>query len=413
MNTRPPDSPTKLPSYTAPSLSPIRPPSPLTGNLDDPVNSFVAPAGCELILRNPDKATDGSTIKLVKAAIADISANKEDVKDLPLTVIGTGSIAKDSNLSYCYIRLHPSTAALDTSPRPDLLWRWQPHLLEALEGWDVTWAPQKHWKDKLYWVRLTSPQQIDETDHTRFREAVDGSCKRAGYNITSSFMMKPLSIGVIMATVADAKRLIEATLITLDCEPPLELSTAPFRQIDVAWAFELVIGGISSYDCTFIYYLDKYLASCYSRNGQSLLHSSCVVEEDFYCFVMFDWETTSRVLNDKGEFTATFNGMNLVPPRLIYDVNSNSSFNLRANAASAIRATGQDVSKDLENINRKIEQMAREMHVGFQHAEQRLTVISEKVGVLAESVNTVTALVHNNTLALLDQREERLKKDLL
>jgi predicted heme/steroid binding protein len=121
---------------------------------------------------------------------------------------------------------------------------------------------------------------------------------------------------------------------------------------------------------------------------------------------MHDWETTSRVLNDREEFTTTFNGMNLVPPRLIYDVNSNSSFSQRANTASAIRAAGQDVSKDLENINRKIEQMAREMHVGFQHAEQRLTVISEKVGVLAESVNTVTALVHNNTLALLDQREE-------
>ena len=57
--------------------------------------------------------------------------------------------------------------------------------------------------------------------------------------------------------------------------------------------------------------------------------------------------------------------------------------------------------------------MNREMHVGFQHAEQRLTIISEKVGVLTESINTVTALIHNNTLALLDQREERLKKDLL
>jgi hypothetical protein len=92
-----------------------------------------------------------------------------------------------------------------------------------------------------------------------------------------------------MAMVADAKRLIEATLITLDC-------AAPFRQIDIAWAFEIVFGGVSSYDCTFNCYLDKYFASHYSRNGQSLLHSSHVVDEDFYCFMMFDWETTSRVL---------------------------------------------------------------------------------------------------------------------
>src|SRR5882762_272102 len=414
MNTRPPDSPTKLPSYTAPSLSPIRPPSPLTGNLDDPVNSFVAPAGCELILRNPDKATDGSTIKLVKAAIADISANKEDVKDLPLTVIGTGSIAKDSNLSYCYVRLHPTTAALDTSPRPDLLWRWQPHLLQALQGWDVAWAPQKRWKDRSFWVRLSSPHHIDEADHTKFREAVEKTCKHADYNVPSSFMMKPASVGVVMTTINDAKRLIEASSITLlDCDPPFELSTAPFRQIDIVWAFELVIGGVGLYDCTFISYLDKYFTSQYTRNDQSLLHSSRVTEEDFYCFVMFDWETTAKVLNDKEAFATAFGGINLVPPRLLYDVNSNSSFNQQANAASAIRAAGRDVSKDLENMKMKIEKMAREMQMGFQHAEQRLSAVTEKVGMLADSVNTVTALVHNNTLALLDQREERMKKDLL
>src|ERR1700683_4482301 len=173
MNSRPPESPTKLPSYTTPSLNPIQPPSPLTGNPDDSLNSFVAPAGCKLILCNPNKSTDGSTIRLVKKALADISANKTNVKDLPLAIVGTGSPAKDVNLFYCYVWLHPSTAALDMSPRPNLLWRWQTHLLEALEGWDVTWAPQKHWKDKLYWVRLTSPQQIDETDHARFHEVVD------------------------------------------------------------------------------------------------------------------------------------------------------------------------------------------------------------------------------------------------
>jgi hypothetical protein len=54
----------------------------------------------------------------------------------------------------------------------------------------------------------------------------------------------------------------------------------------------------------------------------------------------------------------------------------------------------------------KIEKMAREMQMGFQHAEQHLSAVTEKVGMLADSVNTVTALVHNNTLALLDQREE-------
>ena len=128
MNSCPLDSPTKLPLYTTPSLNAIHPPSPLTGNPNDPFNSFIAPVGCELILHNPDKATDRSTIRLVKAAIADIGANKTNIENLPVSVVGTGSPTKDSNLSYCYMRLNLATATLDTSPRPNLLWCWQPNL---------------------------------------------------------------------------------------------------------------------------------------------------------------------------------------------------------------------------------------------------------------------------------------------
>jgi hypothetical protein len=153
--------------------------------------------------------------------------NGTDIKDLPLDFVGTGNPTRNSNLSYCYIRLRPSTAALDTSPRPDLLWQWQPHLLQALQGWDMAWASQKQWKDKSFWVHLSSPHHIDEADHTRFHEAVNKTCKHTSYNITSSFMMKPASVGVVMTTVNDAKRLIEASSIALlDCDPPFTLSTA-------------------------------------------------------------------------------------------------------------------------------------------------------------------------------------------
>lgn len=57
--------------------------------------------------------------------------------------------------------------------------------------------------------------------------------------------------------------------------------------------------------------------------------------------------------------------------------------------------------------------MAREMQMGFQHADQCLAAVTKKVGLLTDSVNSVTALVHTNTLALLDQHEEQMKKDLL
>jgi hypothetical protein len=54
-------------------------------------------------------------------------------------------------------------------------------------------------------------------------------CKKVGYNTISSFMMKPSSVGVVMATIADARRLIKASSIALiECKPPLKLSTVPF-----------------------------------------------------------------------------------------------------------------------------------------------------------------------------------------
>ena len=84
---------------------------------------------------------------------------------------------------------------------------------------------------------------------------------------------------------------------------------------------------ISSFDCTFTSYLNKYFTSHYTHDGQSLLHSSQVVKEDFYCFVMFNWETTAAVLNDKVAFKVTFSRMNLISPHLIYNVNSQVSIN--------------------------------------------------------------------------------------
>ena len=51
--------------------------------------------------------------------------------------------------------------------------------------------------------------------------------------------------------------------------------------------------------------------------------------------------------------------------------------------------------------------------MGFQYAEISLIAVWNKVGVLANTVGTVSAMVHNNTLALMDQREEQMKRDIL
>src|SRR5882762_1869072 len=160
MNGLPPDSLIKLPTYTPPSISPICPPSPLSEEPGSLANALIAPAGCKLIVRNPTPSQDSSTIKLVKNTVAKICMENPHLATLPLDVVGTGSPSRDANTYFCYVRLSPDITALDTSPRPDILWQWKEPLLEVLHGWAVTWAPQKRWKDKKTWVCLTSEHHI-------------------------------------------------------------------------------------------------------------------------------------------------------------------------------------------------------------------------------------------------------------
>ena len=127
---------------------------------------------------------------------------------------------------------------------------------------------------------------------------------------------------------------------------------------------------------------------------------------------MLDWKATAKVLQDSEAFLSHF-GPNLTPPHLLYQVNSDSSFNQRTTTASAIRSAGIDVAKDMEAMHKKIDQMQRDVNMGFQHTEISLNAVRNEVGALANTVGTVSAMVHNNTLALMDQREERMKRDIL
>jgi hypothetical protein len=137
---------------------------------------------------------------------------------LPLDAVGTGNTNRDANTYFCYIQLSPKIAALDTSPRPDLLWQWKEPLVGALPGWDITWAPQKWWKDRTAWVHLTSEHHIEVMDQEAFIGALERTCKSAGYKTTGSFFMKPTSAGVILSMVGDAEQLITTSSITLECD---------------------------------------------------------------------------------------------------------------------------------------------------------------------------------------------------
>jgi len=96
--------------------------------------------------------------------------------------------------------------------------------------------------------------------------------------------MKPLSVRIIFSTVGKAERLITMSSITLECNTPMQLSASPFRQINILWAFELIIEGVAAFNMTFLSYLDKWFTSRYQDvSNSSLLHSACIVEENYHC----------------------------------------------------------------------------------------------------------------------------------
>jgi|SRR5882762_3366022 len=106
----------------------------------------------------------------------------------------------------------------------------------------------------------------------------------------------------------------------------MQLTTSLLCQINISWVFELIIGGITAFEVTLLSYLDKWFVSCYQdSDGAPLLHLVRLIEENYYCVVMSDWKATVKVLQDNKTFISHF-GPNLTPPRLLYQVNSDSSF---------------------------------------------------------------------------------------
>src|ERR1700683_3641995 len=94
-------------------------------------------------------------------------------------------------------------------------------------------------------------------------------------------------------------------------------------------------------------------------------------------------------------------------------MNSDNSFFQCPNTANTIRNAGSAVAKDIENLSKQMEKMEREMKTGFQFAEAQLMTVWKEVSSLSHTVEKVSEQVHNNALAILDQREELMIKDQL
>ncbi|KAK0485577.1 hypothetical protein EDD18DRAFT_1360903 [Armillaria luteobubalina] len=272
-----PSTPSRLPPISHPPLStPGRPPSPL--NASDVANFSMqaVPVGCELIIRGitleDGKTADEiicETLELKVQTRNDLTVVLNDNNELyDITVIPASS-RRFSNNTFCYVRLSMPVASKQMEPRPDLLNLWIPVLSSLHPNWQASWSPCKMGKDKKLWCRINGMSGNGSKSNWDKDLAVimDAICK-LGVNVSSSWSTANGQMGVVVLShIADVSFLMSKSPLSITlpnqdlsvsghCHPSRIDITAPYKQIDPTYAFEVVITGIGDYDHSFALHLD-------------------------------------------------------------------------------------------------------------------------------------------------------------
>jgi flagellar capping protein FliD len=273
---------------------------------------------------------------------------------------------------------------------------WAEAIQSAKPEWCVGWSPQPR-KDKRLWVRIAEMGEVTKESKDKL-QAVEKECIARGYTVHSIFAMTN-SVGVIFAQTAHASALINDG-ITIPSISPHPLPTYPFRQIEPIWAFELVISGISRYDFGLVQSLDQYMTHTFRDDSGSLFHASRTID-DYYCFVMRDWQATKLVLLKADDIEGDFARQSLSKPKLVYELNSGGGMIERRGTSDAVKIASQKIGSEVDALRRDLEDMRRETKQNFAMASQQFQTISNSMGVLTTSVSTLASQLQCNTHAML------------
>ena len=228
-------------------------------------------------------------------------------------------------------------------------------------------------------VRISANSPILKEQGTTFAEAVKQALAAKGLSVSDCFFQEPNSVLVTFATFKDHDIASSPDFnLIVQAGQPISLSIAPIRSLGIHYAFELVVSGISHCDYSYTSQLERFPYNINNKDNPRVDHprtlSTHIIDGDFFCIIMHNWEATKRALASANSFIANFATQGITLPCLLYEVNSNGSFQPRL-TAGAIKDASAAMLKDLSTIMNEVRSLLSKFNRHRDQVNQASTLL--------------------------------------
>ncbi|KAJ7843862.1 hypothetical protein B0H14DRAFT_2777912, partial [Mycena olivaceomarginata] len=244
----------------------------------------------------------------------------------------------------------------------DLLNLWIAPLREL--GWEVQWAPQTEGKDKRMWTRVAGvfDEPVQDSSEARKKHDKVIVSMRAFFDNSGLQTVNGFRSGngviITFALPADVDTAVNNRTIVFESRT---LHVYPVRQIEIGYAFELVIGGLGGVDPTAVNNIISWFAA-FEREleGDTALAETRFApgERDYLIVSMKDWASTRQVLTSTDRFSKELADYSLRPPQLLFRLNTSAAW--KVDPSAVITEGAEKVTGALAGLTRRFEASERD-----------------------------------------------------
>ena len=141
-----------------------------------------------------------------------------------------------------------------------------------------------------------------------------------------------------------------------------------------------MVSGISHCDYSYTSQLKHFFYNINNKDNPRVDHPHTlfahIVDGDFFCIIMHDWEATKHALASTNLFIANFATQGITPPCLLYKVNSNGSFQPKS-TTGAIKVASTAVSKDLSSVMNEVCSLCSESNRHWDQVNQSICTVGK------------------------------------
>ena len=401
-------------------LPPFTPKTPMRINGSIPnrhandISDVTLAPGCTLIIRGVGAAhRNTDPTKVVETAILKISKDHPDLADIPLSIKPFNTRGDWS--TSCYVQLDsrkiPKSAdESDASePRVDLLEKWMIALANYDPKWNVAWTPAKHGSDKRMYVRFPD-LNAESGDQGPPKEKLLQWAKAKGYPVCQSFA-NPGGIILSFANPSHVDHILSSPTHTIKgfTHP---LRTLPARQVEILNVFEMIIMGVPTEYEEMDGLLEEWIDTNFADNGMSTMAGARIPpnEPETFVFHMISWADATKVLSKKFQekFTEDFQkyGPSLLPPQLLFKINSEGFYKPRGNIRTDIQKGADTIDIAIKDLQRQFNDMKETNQQNQQANQLQLTTISSSLNNVTQTISHLENRIVGTQRALLAQSQE-------